>query len=96
MNVRFLATARRELWEAAEYLDESLPGLGHDFVLDVEKAVALISEFPLIGRRLDARHRSVPLQRFTYYLAYRTDSDLLTIVAIAHKRRRPGYWRQRK
>jgi plasmid stabilization system protein ParE len=35
------------------------------------------------------------LRRFPYAIVYRVDSDRIEIVAVAHGRRRPGYWRNR-
>jgi hypothetical protein len=29
-------------------------------------------------------------------MIYRADGELLRIVAVAHRRRLPGYWRERK
>jgi hypothetical protein len=45
---------------------------------------------------LDSVHRSIPLQRFSFSLAYRISADEVIIVAVAHNRKRPGYWRLRK
>ena len=36
--------------------------------------------------------RRVPVSRFPYYLAYLVTSDAIHVLAIAHERRRPGYW----
>ena len=32
---------------------------------------------------------------FPYNLLYAVESDLLVVVAVAHQKRRPGYWRSR-
>jgi hypothetical protein len=34
--------------------------------------------------------------RFPYSIVYKEAADKIMIVAIAHQRRRPGYWRRRK
>jgi toxin ParE1/3/4 len=96
MKPRFLPAAREELEAAALYLDERAPGLGPDLISDVERIGELICEFPQIGRTLDRMHRSIPLQRFSFSLAYRISAGEIIIVAVAHNRRRPGYWRVRK
>jgi plasmid stabilization system protein ParE len=96
MKLAFLPAAQEELDAAAVYLDARATGLGAEFVDDVERTAALASTFPNIGQPLDERHRKMTLQRFSYYLAYRVDdASLLVVVAVAHKRRRPGYWRSR-
>jgi len=89
MNLRFLPAAREELDAAASY------GLGGEFLDDVERTGTLLCEFSQIGRRLDSIHREVPLQRFSLNLVYRNFRGEAVVVAVAHKRRRPGYWRGR-
>jgi hypothetical protein len=36
------------------------------------------------------------LQRFPYGVIYRVAGDTLRILAIAHRRQRPGYWHGRE
>jgi toxin ParE1/3/4 len=36
------------------------------------------------------------LRRFRFILVYRQREDRLQVVAVAHGRRRPGYWKRRK
>jgi hypothetical protein len=44
---------------------------------------------------MDADLRRLVLIRFPYVLIYSFTPDMLRIVAVAHARRRPGYWRAR-
>lgn len=65
---------------------------------DIEAVVSLISEYPLVGevvRRTRNRVRRFPLEHFPFFLVYRERGDHLQIVALAHKRRHPNYWRPR-
>jgi hypothetical protein len=39
--------------------------------------------------------RSKGVSGFPYRVVYFVDGDLLTVVAVAHAKRRPGYWRDR-
>lgn len=39
--------------------------------------------------------RQVRLRQFPYRLVYMVVSDEIVIVAVAHERRRPGYWQDR-
>jgi len=95
MNLRFLPAAREELDAAASYMEDRVVGLGGEFLDDVERTSTLLCQFSQIGRRLDSIHREVPLQRFTFNLVYRKFHGETVVVAVAHKRRRPGYWRGR-
>jgi toxin ParE1/3/4 len=95
MKLSFLPAAREEMDAAASYVEDRVAGLGVEFLDDVERTSRLLCEFPRIGRRLDSLHRAVPLQRFSFNLVYRIVDRNAVIVAVAHKRRRPGYWRHR-
>ena len=65
---------------------------------DIEHAVDLIAEFREIGEivpRTRGLVRRFPLRRFPFFVIYRPQGDDLQIVALAHKRRKPNYWRRR-
>ena len=32
---------------------------------------------------------------FSIYYAYEKDEDIIIIIAVAHQKRNPGYWKQR-
>lgn len=44
----------------------------------------------------DERHRYYPLRRYPFRIIFRRDMDQIYIVALAHAKRRPGYWKRRK
>jgi toxin ParE1/3/4 len=96
MIARFHRAAERELAAAMEVGEERGRGLGDDLIDDVERVVALLCEFPDLGERLDDKRRRFPLRRFPFGIIFRVDGDTLRILAVAHRRQRPGYWRQRK
>ena len=39
--------------------------------------------------------RRFVLHRFPFSIIYLDDSDILSIVAVAHNKRNPGFWKQR-
>jgi len=96
MVVEFHPAAEQELDAAAEFYEELQEGLGQGLLDEVEDVCALISEYSAIGRKVDRLHRTVPLRRFPFALFYRTSGMRLQVVAVAHERKRPGYWRSRK
>jgi plasmid stabilization system protein ParE len=65
------------------------------FVEELEVAVAAIAEAPDRWPRFDRETRRVILRRFPYIVIYRVLPDRVEILAVAHGRRRPGYWRGR-
>lgn len=95
MKLRFAAAARQELNEAAIWLELQEPGLGERFLKEVAQARRLILEYPDAWHPLGVRLRRCHLKRFRYGLIYRVKGDLIEVVAVAHDRQRPEYWRDR-
>ncbi len=95
MNVAFLPAAEEELNEAVAYYEERVPGLGEDLLAEADAGCGLLSLQSNLGMKLDAIHRRLPLRRFPFGLIFRVDPGAVRIVAFAHNRRRPGYWRSR-
>lgn len=95
MKVEFFPAAEQELTEATEHYETQFHGLGNDFLLEVERICAVLVELPSLGEKLDSIHRRLPLRRFPYALIFRCDPDTIRVVAVAHRRRKPGYWSPR-
>lgn len=95
MKLEFFPAAERELTEAAEYYESKLRGLGVEFVEELERVATVLTELPSLGERLDPIHRRVPFQRFPYAIIFRVDGEIIHIVAVAHRRRKPRYWTPR-
>lgn len=91
----FLSEAARELEEAAVFYESRVKGLGWSFTTAVDETLALIERFPDAGAVLASDVRRITLDRFPYSIVYRRDNDFIIVIAVAHHRRRPGYWRGR-
>jgi hypothetical protein len=92
--------AEGELAAAASWYDERRPGLGLEFFVAVEEAFRWIRRFPGIGKlAIEVSKtrgvRKIAVEGFPYWVVYQELPGLLYVVAIAHFRRRPGYWRFR-
>ncbi|MBI5483466.1 MAG: type II toxin-antitoxin system RelE/ParE family toxin [Deltaproteobacteria bacterium] len=94
-QVTFHEDARAELAEASHYYEDRVPGLGQALIDDVEKAVSEIVVHPNACGRVSKNLRRKVLNRFPYGLIYAVETDRIRIVAIAHHKRRPEYWRYR-
>jgi plasmid stabilization system protein ParE len=68
---------------------------GERFVEAVEAEFVLLLQFPEIGRRLRKNVRRRNISRWPYGIVYVLDANELVVIAIAHNRRRPEYWRTR-
>ncbi|WP_129776721.1 type II toxin-antitoxin system RelE/ParE family toxin [Peristeroidobacter soli] len=95
MKVEFFPDAADELLDAAAIYESDVRGLGHDFMLEVERVIAVLTKLPYLGEMLDDVHRRIPLRRFPYALIFRHDANVIRVVAVAHCRRRPRYWAPR-
>ena len=94
-RVRFVQPARLEvLAEVADY-PRLEAGLGTKFLEAVEDATARALAYPLAGSPAQNKTRRVFLRDFPFALVYRSDENGITIYALAHHARRPGYWRSR-
>lgn len=90
----FLPEAKEEMNQAARYYEAQASGLGVDYLLEVERAVASISEAPELWPKLEGELRRRLVRRFPFGILYYIESEIV-IVAVAHLRRRPGYWKNR-
>ncbi len=96
MKFRFAEAARRELNEAATWLEEQESGLGMRFLAEISEARQRIIDYPAAWVQLGKGLRRCHLKRFRYGLIYRIKGDVVEIIAVAHDRRLPEYWRNRK
>ena len=91
----FNPAARRELDAAADFYADEAPGLGDAFLDELERAVGWALDHPQAGAPLGGPFRRWLVRRFPYAVIYRADREPIRVLAVAHLRRRPGYWRGR-
>lgn len=67
--------------------------MGLEFLAEVEAELAQIRRNPkLRGRYQGTKFRKSVLRRFPYASFYRERGESIWIAAVAHAKRRPGYW----
>ena len=88
--------AVREINKEADRYKKISTELEDRFTIAVENAFARIRRHPLIGRELVRGERQLLIKGFQYKLIYNPHPDRIFIVAIAHHKRREGYWRRRR
>jgi len=91
----FLPEADEELREAANYYEKEASGLGLAFLSETHRAVHEIETHPEAWTIVRQSIRKKTLSRFPYSLLYSMESDTILIIAVAHHKRRPNYWRTR-
>ena len=90
MKIRFLQAASREMRKAAKRYEGEAEGLGDRFLDAVSKNIRHVSEFPHTGRVVGDL-RATAVRSFPFSIIYGVDEDEISIVAVAHYRKRPGY-----
>ena len=94
-KMRFLEEADIELSKAVDYYEEIHSGLGLDFEREVKENVFKIAENPEIWALMDDGTRRFSTKRFPYQIVYFLHTGIIWIVAVAHHKRFPGYWKER-
>ncbi|MBL0087132.1 MAG: type II toxin-antitoxin system RelE/ParE family toxin [Ideonella sp.] len=74
----------QDAWKAAETLQ-----------LEIRRALRRMAASPGLGTPGAAGTRILPIHRFPVSLVYRVQGDHIRVIAIAHQRRAPGFWRGR-
>jgi len=94
-QIRILREADEELRAAVQHYEAQRLGLGRALIHEVRRAYRRILERPLVSRleRGDVRVRTIG--RFPYRIYYRVRDEEIVIIAIAHRRRKQGFWRGR-
>lgn len=87
--------ARHELNDAVDYCERESPGLGGLFTDEVDAGFARIRKHPDAAPGIARDVRKLVLAKFPYSLVYEVREESLRILAVAHQRKRPYYWRGR-
>lgn len=92
MDIHFLDVAQEEFDDAVEYYNAQSPGLGDEFLLEVLSTLERVRQFPNAWHPYTQNSRRCQTRRFPYGVAYQILESEILVVAVAHLRRRPGYW----
>ena len=65
------------------------------FAAELEATLDLIAEAPNRWPAYLYGTRRLPLTRFPYVVLYREEPSSILVVAVAHAKRKPDYWRSR-
>jgi toxin ParE1/3/4 len=95
MAVSLHPRARDEIEEAQSWYEERSLLAAAGFLQELSRAIRHIGEAP--NRYPISLHgtRRLVLDRFPFNIFYRASADSVVIVALAHQKRRPGYWADR-
>jgi len=95
MKVRFATDVLEEVKASAAYYDAAVDELGAAFLAEFRVALARAKANQLQYRAIGGPYRRVLFRRFRHGLIYRYENDTLTVLAVMHLSRSPGYWLER-
>lgn len=93
--IRFRPAAARELKADVRDYNRHYIGRGDRFAAAVERALFAIIEAPSGFPLLYAPDiRSAKIEQFPYRIVYVVVDGDIDVIAVAHAKRRPAYWRR--
>jgi plasmid stabilization system protein ParE len=84
-----------EVQAAAEWYRQRSERAASGFLDEIDWAISQISSAPTRFPSFGFGTRRMLLRRFPYFVLFRETVTHLEVVAVAHGRRRPNYWRDR-
>jgi plasmid stabilization system protein ParE len=93
--LRFHPEAEQEYLTSLTWYKERSPIAAINFEAALEQAIDSIRQGPQRWPTYFGDFRRYALRRFPFSKIYRDFSSEIVVFAVAHGRRRPGYWRNR-
>ena len=93
--IDYLPGARRDFDESFDWYAARSTRAAQRFVAAVDAALTSLANDPMRFASSDCVHHECPVNEFPFRIVYRVVDDGVLIVAVAHAKRRPGYWRDR-
>jgi len=100
-QIEFDAGAGEDFGDAIDWYAKRSPGAALGFVSEVDLAIEKIAADPERFAKTYAGCRSCPLKHYPFSVIYYSMPGApgvyeIIVIAIAHAKRRPGYWRCRR
>ncbi len=93
--MRIHPAALEEAEAAVDWYAQRSPRAAERFLDELDRAIDQIAENPRQYSLHDFATRRMVLLRFPFVIVFREAAANVEIIAIAHGRRKPGYWRER-
>jgi plasmid stabilization system protein ParE len=95
MEVRFFEEANAEIEEGRDWYRRRSEVAEAALLRELNHAVGMVAEAPHRWAKYIAGTRRYVFPTFPYSLVFFVANDAINIVAVAHDKRKPGYWRKR-
>lgn len=87
MRLRVRPEAEGDILDAADWYEERGPGLGAEFVAEIDAVFGRIAQGPDRFRRAQGNVRVALSHRFPYAIYFLTEGDAVVVLAVLHQRR---------
>jgi plasmid stabilization system protein ParE len=94
-SIRIQSQAQEEINQAFDWYFLRNPEAASAFLTEIGTALARIVSHPQLYPIYTKNTRRCVLANFPYSAIYQEKDEVILIVALAHAKRRPGYWRGR-
>ena len=94
-SVRFHPAALQDADEAAAWYAERSVRASIRFLDELDRLIDLIAASPERFPVFEVDLRTAVLRRFPFYVVFRADHLGIVVIAVAHGKRRPRFWRGR-
>jgi plasmid stabilization system protein ParE len=95
LELRLHPLAADEAQKARNWYRERSPVAAGEFLRELDAAMLAISEAPSRWPRVYEKYRRYLMHKFPFSVVYIHRSEFAEVLAVAHHRRRPGYWKNR-
>ena len=93
--LHFFEEASEEAEEARRWYRERSESAEAGFLGELDHAIGVVLDAPNRWPKHIAGTRRYVFPTFPYSLVYFLEAQVVHVVAVAHEKRRPGYWRER-
>jgi plasmid stabilization system protein ParE len=95
LELEILPVAEAEIKDVFLWYAERSAIAAEAFRAEVFETIELLSTNALMWPKGTDGTRQCLLHHFPYTVVYSIKNNIVTVLAIAHQRRQPGYWRER-
>lgn len=94
-RIRIHSQAQQEINEAFEWYFKRSPKAAEAFLSEIGASLAQIAAHLQLYPVYTKNTRKRVLEKFPYSVIFQEKDEVIFVVAVAHAKRRPGYWRVR-
>ncbi len=95
LRVYLRPEAETDIREAAAWYEKQRKGLGAEFLDEILAICEIISTNPGLYPLVHRHTRRAVIHRFPFGIYYRTEGEVIVVVAVMHGSRHPKQWQKR-